>query len=119
LHEPTTGYALDDPIDPQFATWIDRGIVLPPTAPESERVLIRAEGQGLIKGGDAQRLRGMLHRAQASWTRMSVSADVLTPAGVNRSQGTPRPIRWTAGRRSPGLPPFVLCPGLHAFGGFS
>ena len=50
------------------------------TLTESERVLIRAEGQGLLRGGDAQRLRGLLNRVQASWTRMAVSAAVLARA---------------------------------------
>jgi antitoxin (DNA-binding transcriptional repressor) of toxin-antitoxin stability system len=30
LHEPRTGYAIDEPIDPQMARWIDDGTVLPP-----------------------------------------------------------------------------------------
>jgi len=50
------------------------------TLTESERALIRAEGQGLLKGGDAQRLRGLLNRLQASWMRMAVSNDVLARA---------------------------------------
>jgi antitoxin (DNA-binding transcriptional repressor) of toxin-antitoxin stability system len=32
LHEPTAGYALDDPIDPRLAEWIDAGVVVPPGA---------------------------------------------------------------------------------------
>ena len=51
------------------------------TVTETERVLIRAEGQEAIKGGDAQRLRGLLNRVQASWTRMAVTSDVLARAG--------------------------------------
>lgn len=51
------------------------------TLTESERVMIRAEGQRLLKGGDAQRLRGLLNRVQASWTRMAVTSDVLARAG--------------------------------------
>jgi predicted nucleic acid-binding protein len=47
---------------------------------ESERVLIRAESQGVLRGGDAQRLRGVLNRVQQSWTRMTVSDDVLSRA---------------------------------------
>ena len=31
LHEPRSGYAVDDSIDPQLAEWIDAGIVAPPT----------------------------------------------------------------------------------------
>ena len=50
------------------------------TMTECERALIRAEAPGGLKGGDAQRLRGMLNRAQAAWTRMSVSDDVLARA---------------------------------------
>jgi predicted nucleic acid-binding protein len=47
---------------------------------EVERVLIRAESQGELRGGDAQRLRGLLNRAQAAWTRMAVSEEVLSRA---------------------------------------
>ncbi len=50
------------------------------TLTESERVLLRTESHGAITGGDAQRLRGMLNRAQASWTRMRVSDEVLARA---------------------------------------
>jgi len=50
------------------------------TLAEAERVLIRAETGGVLRGGDAQRLRGLLHRAQASWIRMTVSEDVLARA---------------------------------------
>ena len=31
LHEPRTGYAVDDAIDPKLAEWIAAGIVSPPT----------------------------------------------------------------------------------------
>ena len=31
LHEPRSGYAVDDTLDPQLAEWIDAGIVSPPT----------------------------------------------------------------------------------------
>jgi predicted nucleic acid-binding protein len=47
---------------------------------EAERALIRAEGERLLKGGDAQRLRGLLNRVQASWMRMAVTDDVLARA---------------------------------------
>lgn len=47
---------------------------------EVERALIRCEGEGGLKGGDAQRLRGMLGRAQASWTQMALSDEVLARA---------------------------------------
>ena len=47
------------------------------TLTEAERALIRAEGEGLLKEGDAQRLRGLLNKAQLSWMRMAISGDVL------------------------------------------
>jgi len=50
------------------------------TFTETERVLMRAESQGALRGGDAQRLRGLLNRTGASWTRMAVSAEVLSRA---------------------------------------
>ena len=51
------------------------------TLAESERVLVRAEGEGQLREGDARRLRGVLNRAWASWTRMAVSDEVLARAG--------------------------------------
>jgi len=36
LHEPRSGYAVDDPIDPQLAEWIDAGIVSPPSVRKSK-----------------------------------------------------------------------------------
>jgi predicted nucleic acid-binding protein len=50
------------------------------TLTETERALIRAETGGALKGGDAQRLKGLLNRAQAAWTRMAVSENVLARA---------------------------------------
>jgi len=50
------------------------------TLTEAERALIRAEEQDLLRGGDAQRLRGLLNRLQASWMRMAVSTEVLARA---------------------------------------
>jgi predicted nucleic acid-binding protein len=50
------------------------------TLTETERALIRAETGGALMGGDAQRLRGLLNRAQAAWTRMAVSENVLARA---------------------------------------
>lgn len=50
------------------------------TLAEVERALLRAESQGTLRGGDAQRLRGLLNKAQPSWTRMSVSDEVLNRA---------------------------------------
>lgn len=35
LHEPRSGYAVDDPIDPQLAEWIGAGIVSPPSVRKS------------------------------------------------------------------------------------
>jgi antitoxin (DNA-binding transcriptional repressor) of toxin-antitoxin stability system len=35
LHEPRSGYALDDPVDPRLAAWIADGSVTPPSAPKS------------------------------------------------------------------------------------
>jgi predicted nucleic acid-binding protein len=51
------------------------------TRTEAERALIRAENQGHLRGGDAQRLRGLLNRVEAMWTRMGVSEEVLLRAG--------------------------------------
>jgi predicted nucleic acid-binding protein len=51
------------------------------TRAEAERALYRAERQKWIREGDAQRLRGMLHKAERSWTRMAVSDPVLSRAG--------------------------------------
>lgn len=48
------------------------------TLAETERALVRAENQKALRAGDAQKLRGILQRAQTSWLRMSVSDDVLT-----------------------------------------
>ena len=36
LHEPRSGYALDDPIDPQLAEWLDAGTVSLPTVRKSK-----------------------------------------------------------------------------------
>jgi len=36
LHEPTTGYAVDPPVDPRLAEWIEARTVLPPTATKAE-----------------------------------------------------------------------------------
>jgi predicted nucleic acid-binding protein len=43
---------------------------------EAERALIRAETQHLLSSGQAEILRGMLFRCQASWTLMEISKDV-------------------------------------------
>ncbi len=50
------------------------------TLTETERALIRAEHGGLVTGGDAQRLRGLLQRARGSWLLMTVSEGVLDRA---------------------------------------
>lgn len=50
------------------------------TLTEAGRALIRAESQGVLREGDGQRLRGLLNRAQKSWTRMTVSIEVLDRA---------------------------------------
>ena len=47
------------------------------TFAESGRVLVRAEGEGLLRGGDAQRLRGLLNRTRTAWTSMAVTDQVL------------------------------------------
>jgi antitoxin (DNA-binding transcriptional repressor) of toxin-antitoxin stability system len=31
LYEPRSGYAVDDPMDPKLAEWLDAGVVSPPT----------------------------------------------------------------------------------------
>lgn len=52
------------------------------TRAEANRALLRAEGQHVLRGGDAQRLRGLLNRAETSWIRMAVTDGVLARAGV-------------------------------------
>jgi uncharacterized protein with PIN domain len=47
------------------------------TFAESERALVRAENEGLLRSADAQKLRGLLHRARAGWMVMAVSEEVL------------------------------------------
>jgi len=36
LHEPRAGYALDEPLDPKLAGWIDAGIVAQPTVKKTK-----------------------------------------------------------------------------------
>jgi antitoxin (DNA-binding transcriptional repressor) of toxin-antitoxin stability system len=36
LHEPKSGHAVDDSIDPKLAEWVDAGIVSPPTVPKAK-----------------------------------------------------------------------------------
>ncbi len=47
---------------------------------EAERVLIRAERQGLIKAADGRRIHGLLARAAAGWTLMELSESVRAGA---------------------------------------
>lgn len=51
------------------------------TIAETERILVRAEAQGRLRGADVQRLRGMLERACASWVVMEVSGEILSRVG--------------------------------------
>lgn len=46
------------------------------TLVESERALVRAENRQLLSAADAQRLRGMLHRARPGWVLMDVTDEV-------------------------------------------
>jgi antitoxin (DNA-binding transcriptional repressor) of toxin-antitoxin stability system len=36
LHEPVSGYAVDDPRDPRLAEWIEAGVLSPPTVRKSK-----------------------------------------------------------------------------------
>ena len=51
------------------------------TFAETERAVIRAESEGLIRAADGQRLRGLLQRASSGWMRMTVSEEILARAG--------------------------------------
>ena len=51
------------------------------TVTETERALVRAEHGKVVTAGDAQRLRGLLHRAKLAWMTMGLSSEVLTRAG--------------------------------------
>lgn len=48
---------------------------------EVERALVRAEQERLLRGADAQRLRGLMERTRAPWLAMGVSEEVLARAG--------------------------------------
>jgi predicted nucleic acid-binding protein len=50
------------------------------TFAEAERALVRAEAGGLIRGGDGQRLRGVLEIAAGGWMSMEVSEEILRRA---------------------------------------
>ena len=47
---------------------------------ETERALVRAESEHLLKAADAQRLRGLMIRTRSAWILMSVSDEILTRA---------------------------------------
>jgi len=51
------------------------------TFAETERAVIRAESERLIRAADGQRLRGLLQRASSGWMRMTVSEEILARAG--------------------------------------
>jgi predicted nucleic acid-binding protein len=51
------------------------------TFAETERAVVRAESERLIRAADGQRLRGLLQRASSGWMRMTVSEDILARAG--------------------------------------
>lgn len=44
---------------------------------EAERALVRAEGAGILRSADGQRLRGMLQRGRTGWMSMAVTEEVL------------------------------------------
>ncbi|NLF27468.1 MAG: type II toxin-antitoxin system VapC family toxin [Clostridiales bacterium] len=43
---------------------------------EAERALIRAESQRILKAGEVERIRGLLHRSKAAWVLMEVAEEV-------------------------------------------
>lgn len=51
------------------------------TFTETERALVRAENEGILRAADGQRLRGLLQRASAGWMRMMISEEILSRAG--------------------------------------
>jgi predicted nucleic acid-binding protein len=51
------------------------------TFAETERAVVRAESERLIRAADGQRLRGLLQRASSGWMRMTVSEEILVRAG--------------------------------------
>ena len=51
------------------------------TFAETERALVRAESEELLRAADGQRLRGLLQRASAGWMRMMISDEILARAG--------------------------------------
>lgn len=51
------------------------------TFAETERALVRAEHEELVRAADGQRLRGLLQRSSAGWLRMTVSDEILSRVG--------------------------------------
>ncbi len=51
------------------------------TVVEAQRALVRAETDGQISAADRQRLRGLLARAQRSWTFMELAPEVRERVG--------------------------------------
>jgi predicted nucleic acid-binding protein len=51
------------------------------TFTETERALVRAENEEILRAADGQRLRGLLQRASAGWMRMMISEEILSRAG--------------------------------------
>lgn len=51
------------------------------TFAETERALVRAESEELVRAADGQRLRGLLQRASTGWMRMTISEEILARAG--------------------------------------
>ena len=51
------------------------------TFAETERALVRAESEELLRAADGQRLRGLLQRASAGWMKMMISDEILARAG--------------------------------------
>jgi predicted nucleic acid-binding protein len=51
------------------------------TFAETERALVRAEHEDLVRAADGQRVRGILHRASTGWMRMMISEEILARAG--------------------------------------
>lgn len=51
------------------------------TFAETERALVRAESEEILRAADGQRLRGLLQRASAGWMKMMISDEILTRAG--------------------------------------
>ena len=50
------------------------------TYAEVSRALLRAETDTVLRGGEAQKLRGILERARTGWMAMAVSDNVLARA---------------------------------------